>query len=388
MAEAESRGFWPSDDVVCAAHTCGDLPGFLTPTPNPDGVGCVVCGEPGDPVVQLDDVLDWFFGVLRAHWLRADDHLFHDNESSSGWALVDPVDAADLVWEIYGGSVDDALCVHLSQPGCLGEDQWFHPSRLWLADAELISYSWAEFRKWALGCPAGFDLVAASVTPGLFDLSNEQADGIHPTHMLSRLADLIDSHTGLTTVEDRTWHRAVVLEPGELPTPARLGSAPARYAAANRMSAKGVSMFYGAEDPATAVGEIRPRSGDRVVVGAWKPARPLRLVDLVDLPPEPSFLDWERASERAGLQSLGGFADDLRAPLLPGSDPSLGYRPTQAFTSYLQRHYRNLDGIMYRSSIDEKPCCVLFADNAACDPGSGAPVTLQLGSYTDSAAPR
>jgi hypothetical protein len=318
MAEAESRGFWSSDAVLCAAHARGDLLEFLSPNRNTEGAGCAVCREPGDPVVQLNELLDLILGVLRAHWLRADDHLFHDSESDSGWALVDPSGAEDLVWEIVGGDVDDDLCDFLSEPGRLGEDQWFHPSRLWLEGAELIAYSWEEFHKWAIGQPPGFDLVAASVAPGLVGVSNESADGVHPTHMLGRLAELIDSHTGLTTIEHRTWHRAVVLRVGEVPSAGRLGSAPSHLAAANRMSPKHVSMFYGADDARTAVEEIRP-------------------------------------------------------------DPA-------ARTEYLRRCYSDLDGILYRSSITGAPCCVLFFDNAACDPDSGAAVTLVLDRYTDSAA--
>ena len=65
------------------------------------------------------------------------------------------------------------------------------------------------------------------------------------------------------------------------------------------MSPKHVSRFYGADDARTAVEEIRPDPAARVVVGMWRPARPLKLVDLVDLPAEPSFFDWERSAIRS-----------------------------------------------------------------------------------------
>lgn len=274
------------------------------------------------------------------------------------------------------------MTVAVTAPSRLGEGQWFHPSRLWLEAHELIAYSWEAFRKWVTSRASGFDIVDAAVTPGLFDVSNEQAEGIHPTHMLSRLTELIEAHAGLTTVVDRTWQRAVILDSGEAATAARLGSAPAHRAKANRMSPAGVSMFYGADDNDTAFAEIGSPTGVRILYGTWRPVRPLRLVDLVELPAAPSFFDWEHASERDGISSLGSFATDLSAPVGTAAGAAGEYVPTQAFTEYLRRHLAGLDGVTYRSSQTGEPSCVLFVDNAECVAPGGAG-TLELTGYSD-----
>ena len=46
------------------------------------------------------------------------------------------------------------------------------------------------------------------------------------------------------------------------------------------MNAQGISVFYGASDLATALAEIRPPVGSRVLVGKFDLARPVRLLDV------------------------------------------------------------------------------------------------------------
>lgn len=386
MEEAEGRGFWATGDVVCVDHLSPELAGFVT-VRRGDDTGCAACGFTSDEVFELDELLDIGVGVLRTYWLDANEHLFHDSESDSGWALIDPVTADDLVRnEIFTGDVDDDLLEVLARPDLLGDQQWFDPAQLWLEGRELIAYSWSAFHQWAIDQPEDVDLVAMSTKPvDLFDLSDEAADGIDPKHMLSRLTELVEAHIGLTAVPiTRTWHRALPLEPGELPTPARLGSAPVAQAKANRMSPKGVSMFYGADDPSTAWKEIRPDPSDRIVIGRWHPARPLRMLDLVELADPPSFFDWENATVRVGIKSLEAFAEALSLPIASGHEHD--YLSTQAFTEYLRRHLPGVDGIIYRSSINGRPCCVVFADNAGCDPDSDQPLVLDLDGFSEHAS--
>lgn len=387
MEEAVERGFWATDGVACTSHVSAELAGFITAKPR-DSSACAACGATGSKVFDLDELLDIAVGVLRTYWGDAHAHLYFDSESPSGYALAEPATADDLVRdEIFPGDVDEALLKVLTEPDLLGDQQWFDPGRLWLEDSELIAYSWGEFHKWAIAKPETVDLVAVSTRPtDLFELSDEPADGIDPTHMLSRLTGLIEDHVGLRPVPaGTTWHRALVLGVDDERSPGRLGSAPAAMAAANRMSARGVSMFYGADHAATAVAEIRSAADDRVVTGTWHPARPLQMLDLVELREPPSFFDWKKADVRRGIKSLGAFAEAMSIPIAAGAER--GYRSTQAFTEYLRRHLPGIDGIRYRSSLTGLPCCVVFADNPACDPASGKALTLELDGYTERVGP-
>lgn len=60
-----------------------------------------------------------------------------------------------------------------------------------------------------------------------------------------------------------------------LASPAELGSPPRHCALASWMSPPGISMFYGAEDPDTALAELRLETLPRVAtVATWATARP------------------------------------------------------------------------------------------------------------------
>ncbi len=63
----------------------------------------------------------------------------------------------------------------------------------------------------------------------------------------------------------------------------QLGSPPVADAHAGRMNARGISVFYGANDPMVALAEIRPPVGSQVLVGRFDIIRPLRLLDLTAL---------------------------------------------------------------------------------------------------------
>lgn len=64
------------------------------------------------------------------------------------------------------------------------------------------------------------------------------------------------------------------------------GSPPARKATANRMSPAGISMFYGSDSIDTVVAEIGAHWTHRyAAVASFVPSRPLKVLNLVDLPP-------------------------------------------------------------------------------------------------------
>lgn len=57
-----------------------------------------------------------------------------------------------------------------------------------------------------------------------------------------------------------------------------LGPPPSAFATSGRMNARGISVFYGATDPAAAVAEVRPPVGCHVAIGRFEIIRPLKLL--------------------------------------------------------------------------------------------------------------
>lgn len=132
----------------------------------------------------------------------------------------------------------------------------------------------------------------------------------------------------------------------------QLGSPPAADALAGRMNARGISVFYGANDPMVALAEIRPPVGSQVLVGRFDIIRPLRLLDLTALENvhiDGSIFDpkYGGALERAVfLSSLSGR---ITKPVMP-DDEALDYLATQAIADFLAATFAApVDGIVYPS---------------------------------------
>ncbi|HEV8000510.1 MAG TPA: HEPN-associated N-terminal domain-containing protein [Planctomycetaceae bacterium] len=160
---------------------------------------------------------------------------------------------------------------------------------------------------------------------------------------------------------------------------------------ANRLSPPGISMFYGANDAATAFKETidLDKTTDRIARAArFSTAMPLTLLDLSQIPrPESEFAtSWDR--ERRGARAfLQAFADMLAQPIARDHKYHLEYVPTQVFTEFIRYELKTdcveqFHGIKYKSSRRKGGICyVIFANQDACLPGPAGRNTPQLLSF-------
>lgn len=202
------------------------------------------------------------------------------------------------------------------------------------------------------------------------DLDDET---IHPAEFLSRLSVVI-SRSGLVHESDEVWYRARVHDADvEIDSGGTLGT-PRHARFANRMSPVGICMFYGAWERETAIAEVRdPEKVERKLVtsGAFKASRPLRILDLRNIPQPPSLFDLEERDERIVRLFLMDFARDLAKPISKTGVHHIEYVPTQVVTEFFRLVYRHegrsLDGIIFASSRREGgSCCVLFFEGRQC----------------------
>jgi len=106
---------------------------------------------------------------------------------------------------------------------------------------------------------------------------------------------------------------------------------------AGRANARGIQVFYCAEDEGTAVAEVRRRTAADVWVAKWTPARQLRLLDLTP-------------DARHRSAALTGYYRELsRAFAKPvgSEDPELEYLPTQYVAEVVRE--AGFDGLRYES---------------------------------------
>ena len=139
-----------------------------------------------------------------------------------------------------------------------------------------------------------------------------------------------------------------------------LTAPPSKFAKENRMSATGISMFYGALDDNTPIQEIRNYAPDVVIdLGKFELQRDLVVIDLFKIPKHLSFWMPQHFREYKFLKQ---FHLEITRPI--DKNPSIEYVPTQIFTEYIQFMNNNhIDGIIYRSSLTGERNVVLFYDN-------------------------
>ena len=131
-----------------------------------------------------------------------------------------------------------------------------------------------------------------------------------------------------------------------------ISSPPAAYASAGRMNAKGISVFYGANDPTVALAEVRPPVGSQVVVARFEIIRPIRLLDLtalVNAATEGSIFDpaFKRQLEQAMF--LKSLSERITKPVMP-DDEAFEYLVTQAIADFLANESTmKVDGIIFPS---------------------------------------
>ena len=143
--------------------------------------------------------------------------------------------------------------------------------------------------------------------------------------------------------------------------------APDNLATQNRMSPAGISMFYSAYDEETARLESSTNHDGkgRFLIGEFHVKKPLMILDLTDIP-KPLF--WEHSQDyREQLSFLHTFSKEICKPAAKDDKNHTEYVPTQVFTEYLRfvfKYYgkESLDGIKYRSSINQHSCIVLFCN--------------------------
>lgn len=152
--------------------------------------------------------------------------------------------------------------------------------------------------------------------------------------------------------------------PNDIGTPRtsfnELTAPPSEFAKENRMSATGISMFYGALDDKTPIQEIRNYTPDSIIdLGEFALKRDLLVIDLFKIPKYLSF--WMPKYFRE-YKFLKNFHMEITKPI--DKNPGIEYVPTQIFTEYIRfMNNYHIDGIIYRSSLTGGRNVVLFYDN-------------------------
>jgi RES domain-containing protein len=132
-----------------------------------------------------------------------------------------------------------------------------------------------------------------------------------------------------------------------------LGSPPAPLAAAGRMNARGISVFYGTNNQKAAIAEVRPTVGSQIAVAQFEIIRKLRLLDLTtlsDVRVTGSLSDFGLAGSMEAAVFLRLLSGRIMRPVMPDDDP-FECLATQAIADFLATEASMpIDGIIFPSA--------------------------------------
>lgn len=168
---------------------------------------------------------------------------------------------------------------------------------------------------------------------------------------------LVDAGPG---TKHRAFYRARVFQSDQeiekaLTHPEKcLGAPPGGVGSSGRMNAAGLPAFYGATLEKTALAEVRPPVGSKVIVARFDLVRPLKLLNLVllaqvQLPSGASLFDTATLAAAQRRDFLRALSEQMTVPVMPG-DQDRNYLVTQVVADYLAMHpAAAIDGILYPS---------------------------------------
>lgn len=359
---------WSSSDKHVCADCLNDKALASSVQGAAESLDCDYCGQHSNSVLiaaPVDVLLDAITEGLRTEYGHPDNEgvMYISREGGYMMSVTD-------TWELLDDlDVTNDRNLHADLSNAI-EGPWCQRNPYRSSPVQALSWGWAGFRNYT-----------THVSRYMFhlpspDAEQQREDGEIPPHeMLMTLAQTI-KNGDLTRVlpEGTRWVRSRPHSSAEYFVTAKdLGSPPPRAAKSNRMTAGGISAFYGAKTHAGALAEVTGYTADDyATVGTWAAARPMLVIDLVDLPNVPSLFDPDQRHRRSDLLFLHGFAADVRRPAKPDDKEHLDYVPTQIVAEYFRQLIQDDDGnpamgVLWRSAIDPTVTnCVLFVDNMGC----------------------
>ena len=361
-----------------ACHNCIGEP-YLKDQINTRGKArkCFYCKKVASSA-SLEDLAHFVSTAFEHHYYRTSDQpsgfqwsMMRDEESTYDWerdgepvvdVIANSAEISDqLAADIQMILEDEFYSMDSAQ---IGEETEFDADSYYerkSANGYLWHSEWREFERSLKTQTRYFSQTAAAHLTALFD-------GIESMPTKGGRPIIIDAgpETGLTH-----FYRARVFQSDErleqaIQRPDReIGPPPPALAGSGRMNARGISVFYGATTPETALAEVRPPVGSKVVVARFDLLRSMRLLDLRVLPDievTGSIFDPSLAPRQERAVLLRTLKSIITVPVMP-DDEGLEYIVTQAIADFLATQERpSIDGIVFPSVqvADQSTNVVLF----------------------------
>lgn len=135
-----------------------------------------------------------------------------------------------------------------------------------------------------------------------------------------------------------------------------LGAPSPDRARAGRMNPAGISYLYLAFEQETALAEVLSGPPCAAVIAQFQTQRELQILDLTNLPEEPSIFDEAQRDLRESLIFLENFIEEISQPVRKDGREHIDYVPSQVVCEYFALVFQvsgdqHLDGIVYPSAV-------------------------------------
>lgn len=379
MLEQMERGYDQADGAICA-QCVADPALVVWVEANLTETDCRFCGRDGNEPIAAS--FDDFVGVVRVgiafDWNHPDSEGIMYISAEGGYQA-----SVSDSWEVladYDISEDSDVIEALIDS--IGNDGWVEREFYRGDDSQRLVWGWDWFK-----------YVTKHQSRYLFlKPEADEHDDVPASQMLDAIAEVIAKDLGsfelIKAIGQDTDLFRIRVGGEAFDTASAIGPPPAEFAnQSNRMSPAGIPMFYGAFDVDTArVETLDPEAhvGQTLSIGVFRPMRDLKVLDLADLPDIPSVFDPNAHLLIHPLRFLHAFAADLVQPIARDGREHIEYVPTQIVTEFFRRVFRDidnrlLDGLIYTSSRDGHPACVLFCENDQCaEPDYDGPLYNRL----------
>lgn len=366
MLEQYERGYSEAEGEICA-ECVSDLALRKWIEANLTSTQCTFCGaESVDAIAaSFDEFIGIVFSGISFDWNHPDSEGIMYISAEGGYQA--PVSDSWEVFADYDISEDSDVIEALIDS--IGNDGWVAREFYRGDDSQRLVWGWDWFKH-----------VTKHQTRYLFlNPEVDDRDDIPASQMLNIIADVIAKDLGgfelIKAIGQDTDLFRIRVGDEAYDTAAAIGPPPAEYAnQSNRMSPAGIPMFYGAFNIDTAkVETLDPAAhiDQTLSIGVFRPMRDLKVLDLANLPDIPSVFDPDAHPLIHPLRFLHAFAADLVQPIARDGREHIEYVPTQIVTEFFRRGFCDsddhpLDGLIYKSSRNGEPACVLFCDNDQC----------------------
>lgn len=324
---------------------------------------CSYCGKTAkQPIAApLDVVMERIWEGIGQHYENAGNGVGWEG----GWVGATTWDTYDLIEETVALAENAPRALFDDIVAALPMQDWSRIDPYGARYGDVMNWSWEDFTSTIKHVRRYF--FEQHLGP-----SDRRSEKVSPIDLLGSMAERARSYGLFRDLSaGQTFYRSRGRETrARITDPLELGPPPPERASQSRMSPAGIPMFYGAEDPETAIAETITQPG-RYALARFRTTRPIKVLDLRRAP-WVSIFDSARGDLSEWCRFMGSFIRDFQRPVEHNGSQHYAYAPTQVVTEFLRTEagrHGGLDGVLYRSV--RRPagsCVVLFAERSDVQP--------------------